>query len=467
MWSFLLIAGLALMAWGGFGLWKNGGGGGLAGLIPAWPGGSEQTQAPPGAGGAGTASTPTRTAAPAGGGNADATSTSTRTGAPVTATETQTAPPAATRTPSPSPTAVASATLAPTATSTAIATATRPSSAAAPPTLSWKVDFLVRGSQETGYFATLASSPSGALHLAFFQETNDQAWYGSYRSGRWSFEKVLEQVGSGRHLALALDRQGNPILAFNALQRKKTEPGLAFLKLTGGTWQGPYRNSQHIAADADLSVAAGTEGDLHFSFLEAATGQVVYSHFTRGRYEDLLVGAADPQSQSFPLAVDSSNVPHLVYATGDGLAYATRTGGAWRSEVIDPHPAAGLWSALALDAAGTPHVAYTRPDGVWYAVRRSGGWQISPAGGVDGNAEFLSLALDGGGTAHLSYYEASSQSLRYASGREGAWRAMVVDQAGDVGQWNSLALDADGLPVIAYLDRANEDLKIAWGKPDK
>ena len=203
----------------------------------------------------------------------------------------------------------------------------------------------------------------------------------------------------------------------------------------------------------------------HFSFLDRYSNQVVYSKFSSARgFEDQPLGNANPQCQSFPIAVDNLGNPHLLYQAAEGgLMYATLKDGIWLREKFDPQPGAGFHSDIALDEQGIPHVAFYDSDNknLKYAYLSSSGWNIQTVDDGNDVGLFPAIAIDQRGNIHISYYDGANKDLKYAHGRSEGWNIYIVDSAGDVGQWNSIAPDTNGLPRISYLDKGNEDLKLA------
>ena len=377
-------------------------------------------------------------------------------------TETPTPTLAPSDTPTPAPTATITSMPTPTHTPTQTP---RPT---ATPAYEWLSDFLQKGAQDMGYFNSMLIDDQGVIHLVYFQENYDIVWYDIYKSGKWNHQQVLGMIGGGLHLSLDLDSKGNPVIAYNVMETKKRSPRLVFLEWTGQSWRGPFQNIHHEAFNTDISMKLGLNDDAHFSFLDAYTLQVVYSHFSKDRFEDQLLGPANPESQSFPIAVDKENYPHLVYqSTEDGLVYAAWQGSNWLREVIVPGRGAGHYSAMVLDLQGDPHVVYyDREDkSLWYAVRGANGWELHLVDNAGDVGSFPSLAVDGSGFVHISYYDVTRQDLKYARGLEDDWSVTTVDSLGDVGQWTALALAPDGTPYIAYLDMSNEDLKLAKALP--
>jgi serine/threonine protein kinase len=381
-----------------------------------------------------------------------------------TATYTLTPTMMPTQTPVPSPTP----SITPSSYPSATPTLTPTPSPTPTPAFEWLTDYLQKGSQAMGYYTSMVIDSQGVIHLVFFQDNFDIVWYADNSLGKWEYKKVVGNLGGGLHLSLALNSKGNPYIAYETQRYKKSTPRLILLQWTGSSWRGPFQDINHEAAKTDISMALGPDDSAHLTYLDDYSSQVIYTHFAGDRYQDQPLGQAEPNGQSFPIAVDQNGEPHLLYQAAEGgLTYATQKDGTWLWEKVDAKRSAGYFSALALDAQGNPHVAYYIKDEktLWYARKGNNGWEtylVDDSGDV---GQYPSIAVDKSGFVHISYYDASHQDLKYAYGQGSSWSITTVDSAGDVGQWNSLALDPEGIPYISYLEKGNEDLKLAQAFP--
>ena len=84
----------------------------------------------------------------------------------------------------------------------------------------------------------------GVIHLVYFQDDYDVLFYSTLHNGQWTAEKVVGGMGSGFHASLALNSQGNPIIAYHIVDYPNNIPRLVMMKWTGSSWQ-RFQNTQN------------------------------------------------------------------------------------------------------------------------------------------------------------------------------------------------------------------------------
>lgn len=137
-------------------------------------------------------------------------------------------------------------------------------------------------------------------------------------------------------------------------------------------------------------------------------------------------------------------------------------------DVIYPSPDPGqsdypYYPSLALDRAGGPHVAYASGGRLWYASLTTSGWeyQIVNFNGQVVVDEQISLRIDSTDRPHIAFYDSVHGYLRYARRYGTVWENLIVDPSSDVGRHVSLALDGSDTPHLAYHDATYRRLKYA------
>lgn len=209
-----------------------------------------------------------------------------------------------------------------------------------------------------------------------------------------------------------------------------------------------------------MSIAMDLEGNSHICYANFEYG------IGHGNPEELMYFSSDGENWSFQpvtpfaqvvgvgaegLAMDQNNNPHVVFTYfnglvyGNGLLYASYSGGNWSIQTVDANGTAG---ALALDSAGNPCVAYIGNDGaVKYATLIGSNWDIQTVDSGEG-ASSLSMALDSSDYPHLIYsFDSPNKTVKYATWNGSSWIIQTVLSKVSAG---NIALDKQGFPHFTY-----------------
>lgn len=150
------------------------------------------------------------------------------------------------------------------------------------------------------------------------------------------------------------------------------------------------------------------------------------------------------------------SIPYLVYSVPNSLKFAHRVSSNWTFETLDTQREVGHSNSIALDTFGNPHISYVEHDGtnerLKYAHWENGVWNIGTVEVVPGSMSATSIALDINDYPHISYFDTFNgiRYLKYAQWTGSAWNVQTVDSSGDDGETISLALDSLGNPHISY-----------------
>lgn len=173
------------------------------------------------------------------------------------------------------------------------------------------------------------------------------------------------------------------------------------------------------------------------------------------------------------LAFDAEGRANVVWHDHEGeefdprrgnLAHAVFEGGRWDVSAVRDRGHDGWDSTIAIGTDGVVRAAGVDPsqfgseDGVEYYERGSdGGWRVESIGSGPIAYEFnVSLAVTPGGRPALSFYDDRAGDLVFGTREGGSWTLETVAAEGDVGKYSSLAVDADGRPHISFFDQTSE-----------
>jgi hypothetical protein len=236
---------------------------------------------------------------------------------------------------------------------------------------------------------TLVIHPvTGNPTVSYLHQSNYTYRYGILDSGVFTSEPV-EYIASmslktlypseGRFLTHDLDSQGNPHLAYWTMNTADGTSGLEYAtKDSQGNWSQSTINESGMTWYSDLKVGSDDvprvayHEQLPYSQSNGFMGVLKFAEQTEAGWQSNLVDGGTPRQVSGAdyvgwhpsLALDAGNTPHISYADvgGQAIKYATRSNGAWSTEIIDEGTyMIGLMSSLAIDSNGTMHVAYDPP----------------------------------------------------------------------------------------------------------
>ncbi|MFZ5442583.1 MAG: EGF domain-containing protein [Myxococcota bacterium] len=234
------------------------------------------------------------------------------------------------------------------------------------------------------------------------------------------------------------------------------------------TWRRPassaswsFEASYSPREQPDLAVGAGRE---HLVFgPRTATSTVYYASRAAGTSTWSTPGVVTSVAGGFPSAVaaNDSGALAVAYVRGSDLTlWLARSSGLGTSWTTTQLTTGQVWYVdLALDASNVAHLVYY--DGQAQVVRYES-WSGSTrtaqltldSGGAGAGSQWYSgpaIALDAAGAVHVSYLDfAHGQNLRYATNRSGSFVVENVVGCGNVLGRTSIAVDANRAPHISF-----------------
>jgi len=287
------------------------------------------------------------------------------------------------------------------------------------------------GSPLIAYFdfeVPLATQPSSAApQLRLARRVN----------GGWEMESVTTQSAdflasfASGDLCLALAADDQPVITYF------DNDALKLARRQGSDWEITTIATGH-GAGFFHDLALDDQGQPVIAYHHLGRQQLRLIHWIEGTMQDDLIDETPNSGEYVSLVLDENNQPQLCCWQAAGLAYFTRannseegpagaeneTGPAWRLESVEAaqgHQGLGLYCQLTLDGQGVPLVAYydghegdikfarRNPDGNW------SGTLVDDGGGPEGDAGgYIALALDQQDRVQIAFYDWSTQSLKFA-----------------------------------------------------
>jgi hypothetical protein len=246
---------------------------------------------------------------------------------------------------------------------------------------------------------TLSIDPAGVRHMSWTLQTGNVE-YALWDGGALERFRVFTQ-GPGAFAgqpASPRDHSGAPVLAY--IQEGSVQfPGTHFgRQLDDGGFTDVLvecciTRSATLATRSDGGVAVVYEAfnGLGMRYAEEQPD----GGFTPETFAEASDG---PPSMAF----GPDGVPQILFQHGTGVGWATRDGGGWSIEDIEPGPS-GDFTSLAVAPDGSPRAVFTGRDGggvLLFAARSAAGWSVTPLAPA---AQWPSIAVDSHGASHISY----------------------------------------------------------------
>jgi hypothetical protein len=269
---------------------------------------------------------------------------------------------------------------------------------------------------------SMALTPSGTPHVAYFDAATSRMMYAVYNGATWSRQVIdgSENIQCGVQNAIALDNKNRPHILYTVYKDDTMDWGMKYASwngkawiLTTISWNDP---SADVLDDYAISLAIDRTGRAH----------AVYNCFdSQDSYQNIVM-------------------------------YATSTNGTvWSTTVIDRSYDDFGATCLSLDSAGNPCVAVPRlPSGAAAELRytkfSAGSWTRAATIATGVPPTFMGFMVSGNGSPAVAY---GDRSLKLVFGAQvgKAWITETVKKTGTTGSgWCRLALGPDGRAFLSY-----------------
>ncbi|MBJ29671.1 MAG: hypothetical protein CMB61_06435 [Euryarchaeota archaeon] len=387
----------------------------------------------------------------------------------------------------------------------------------------WSIETPMTRASSLSYSSLdLALNGSGAPHIVYFDDNDDDLYIAIKSGGVWSTSKIRDNAGfytTGRQSsAIAIDDSDG--LHVSYYDRSGRDLEYAYMAIGDSSWT--------VTTDIDTSsnymawsnsIAVDAEGNPHIAYFDYNYGDLEYTYCTTtcssasswikqtldssgvvGEYADIALdqygqvhvsyyndSSDDAQSlivhdgiarsseivqvgshnYQTGYAVDSSGSIHLSFYNGSDTAgslhYAVLSGTTWAvTEVDDSSAKVGAYSALTLDGSERPHISYldSANGNLRYAHYDGTSWVITTVDSSGSVGGFTSIANDANDRPRIAYHDSGANILRLAVWDGSSW-TLTTQDSDSSGQGTQVTVDADGKTRIAYFDEENDDLSFS------
>lgn len=321
---------------------------------------------------------------------------------------------------------------------------------------------------DVGWQNDIAVDANGYPHIIYTSDDSygfeDYVKYAYYDGNLWHTE-IIRLQNNGADISgtsIVLDTQDNPHVAFGG------QEGIVYAEWTGSTWI-----TQTVGWGYNPTLVLDSLQRPRVSYHDGLYVKYAYWDGTTWQIQTVDEGYTDGNGNA--LALDSNDVPHLVYGFWDEsyvVMYANRVGIGWNIQVVNDTDGSG-WASIDVDSSDKPHISYSAyvasslTSELRHAKKLTTTWQTdvldtNPLGIIANN-----LLIDNEDDIHISYsFENSnnSYSLKYAYFGGTSWLTQIVDSSDHgLAEWNAIAVAVSGNPYFSYLDSYYGDLKFAYG----
>ena len=313
----------------------------------------------------------------------------------------------------------------------------------------------------TALATAVAVDNSGTVHVAFkehlfepdIMEIRHPLTHATIEAGQVTMQNVVESgtetyfVTDAYRLAMLADQNNIVHIA-----HKRNEPPAAeeirHLQIGGGSVTPGTIEVTSENMDS-VSLAVGSSGAIHACY--GLGGRLMYATNVTGAWivtdaDTLVAGAAGNNCDIDIGYSDNIHISFLEQGTGD-LMYLGRYPEGWLMDRIDVRSGSGTSSnyqtSIAADRSGELHIAYFHGGAnnqLEYAYTISGGWKTAIVDSDGDVGHGCELAIDSRGIAHIVYRKRSEfNRLMYTRNASGTWTSGILSMAspGDM----SIAID--------------------------
>lgn len=263
---------------------------------------------------------------------------------------------------------------------------------------------------------------------------------------------TTEVVGQGSDPSIAY-AEGGPRIAYIF-----NYSNVIYAQRIGGVW-----NQETLPLNNDMRESPSLKVDSylhpHIAFQEDVGGvtQIRYAYWDGTAWQIQNVANGERPS----LALDSQNRPHIAFRDGFKVFHAYLDNSTWVIQTVATYTAKKIGApVLALDASDVPHLVYVFGGGfegsfgdLYYGYWDGTAWQVQNLGDVARTTSiFLNVhpgfAVDSAGTPHVTFTTSFNGDL-YHTSQGPDWRTSQVDFGTTIGN-TSLEADWNGNPYVSY-----------------
>ena len=220
---------------------------------------------------------------------------------------------------------------------------------------------------------------------------------------------------------IVVDSEGDVHIGYS-----KNNPQLWYIHSEDGTWVEGDINKGGKDTN-NLSMIVDSNDELHATFIKKDT--VYYSRTNGGIWLDKKdMQVVNDSSENEPLhdpsqpciAVDTANVPHIVWVENASIYYSNNTAGIFSPDARVNDTTNATILLLNVDSNNTKHLVFLANRTVYYTNTAGGDWSVPVRVDNSTNVSEVSMSFDHNNYLHLAWAE-NGTTLYYSNNTAGFW----------------------------------------------
>ena len=270
----------------------------------------------------------------------------------------------------------------------------------------------------------IAIDSQGNPHICYSPRTLK---YAHFNGKRWSIQDIDKGGGLASYAcSIKIDERDAPRISWYV------ESGvfLRYAELKDGTWMARTLDNEGLPGKWN-SLALDRQGNPHIAYIDFPQGQLRYAAYDGKSWSRLILDApgrtpTDIAMRGFgaSMAIDSHGTALIAYYDTESLKIARLTEGGWKKDTVEKLPSFGQWAwkqfraALALDSKENPHVVFESLKGLEHAWWDGEQWRSQVLCAPIGISYFdSSMTIDHNDTIFVSFKDPQDGTLKLLTGQ--------------------------------------------------
>ncbi len=192
----------------------------------------------------------------------------------------------------------------------------------------WTVEEVGTGPLMYEFGTAIGLDSAGNPHATYYNDVSQDLMYASRSDGAWTVSAIDTEGDVGRFADMHLDAADRPHVAYLELETS-TSGTIKYAVLEGGTWRteavdtidslfvGPPGNMS--GARSVVSLALDSQGNPVIAYSDQESIKLAWQRDGQWQVETVQRADGDPLGQTVSLALDASDTPHLTYYVATDL----------------------------------------------------------------------------------------------------------------------------------------------------